>query len=51
MSDETRKIIVVGAGLGGLTLTLSLLRAGFKVVLLEQALRLGEGQGLADALE
>ncbi|MEE2689165.1 MAG: FAD-dependent monooxygenase [Pseudomonadota bacterium] len=47
MADETRKIIVVGAGLGGLTLTLSLLRAGFKVVLLEQAPRLGEvGAGI-----
>jgi len=47
MADIARKIIVVGAGLGGLTLALSLLRAGFEVVVLEQASRLGEvGAGI-----
>lgn len=67
MSDTAHKIIVVGAGLGGLTLSLSLLRAGFEVVVLEQAFHLGEvgagiqisangarvlhGLGLADELE
>ena len=35
-------VAVAGAGLGGLTLALSLLRAGFRVTVLEQARRLGE---------
>ena len=42
MSASPKKIIVAGAGLGGLTLALSLLRQGFEVVVLEQAGRLGE---------
>ena len=36
------KVIVVGAGLGGLTAAASLCRRGMDVVLLEQASRLGE---------
>ena len=35
MVVSDRKIIVVGAGLGGLTLALSLIRAGFEVTVLE----------------
>ena len=47
MTVSNRKIIVVGAGLGGLTLALSLIRAGFEVTVLEQAPRLGEvGAGI-----
>ena len=47
MTVSNRKIIVVGAGLGGLTLALSLVRAGFEVTVLEQASRLGEvGAGI-----
>ena len=47
MAVSNRKIIVVGAGLGGLTLALSLIRAGFEVTVLEQASRLGEvGAGI-----
>jgi len=40
-------VIVVGAGLGGLTATLALLRAGYRVSVFEQAAELGEvGAGL-----
>lgn len=40
-------ILVAGAGIGGLTAALSLLRAGFDVTVLEQAPKLGEvGAGL-----
>ena len=47
MAVSDRKNIVVGAGLGGLTLALSLIRAGFEVTVLEQASRLGEvGAGI-----
>jgi salicylate hydroxylase len=42
MSKDQGHIIVVGAGLGGLTLALCLVRAGFKVSVLEQAKALGE---------
>ncbi len=42
------KIIVVGAGIGGLTAALSLLRAGFKVEVYEASPELGEiGAGLS----
>lgn len=47
MAESKPKIIIVGAGLGGLTLALSLLRAGFPVSVLEQASQLGEvGAGI-----
>ncbi len=47
MSASSQRIIVVGAGLGGLTLALSLLREGFEVTVLEQAAKLGEvGAGI-----
>jgi salicylate hydroxylase len=36
------KIIVVGAGLGGLSTAIALARRGHKVIVLEQASRLGE---------
>ncbi|MBT6277262.1 MAG: NAD(P)-binding protein, partial [Chromatiales bacterium] len=39
---DKRKIIIAGAGLGGLTAALSLHHAGFDVVVLEQARVLGE---------
>jgi salicylate hydroxylase len=42
MADSPTKVIIVGAGLGGLTLALYLARAGFKVCVLEQAKALGE---------
>jgi 2-polyprenyl-6-methoxyphenol hydroxylase-like FAD-dependent oxidoreductase len=43
----TTRILVVGAGIGGLTAALALLRYGFEVVVLEQARELGEiGAGL-----
>lgn len=41
------KILIVGAGLGGLTAAAALIQAGFNVVVLEQAKELGEvGAGL-----
>ena len=44
---DTKKILVVGAGLGGLTLALSLQRAGFQGTVREQASQLGEvGAGI-----
>lgn len=47
MTNTSSKIIVIGAGLGGLTLALSLLREGFDVTVLEQAAQLGEvGAGI-----
>ena len=47
MAVSDRKIIVVGAGLGGLTLALSLVRAGFEVTVFEQASQLGDvGAGI-----
>jgi len=42
MTDKRRHIIIAGAGLGGLTLALCLVRSGFKVTVLEQAKILGE---------
>ncbi|MBV40522.1 MAG: monooxygenase [Rhodospirillaceae bacterium] len=42
MTTEHRNIIIAGAGLGGLTLALCLVRAGFTVTVLEQARTLGE---------
>jgi 2-polyprenyl-6-methoxyphenol hydroxylase-like FAD-dependent oxidoreductase len=42
MNGEIKSIVVAGAGLGGLTLALCLLREGFEVVVLEQAQALGE---------
>ena len=47
MTKHRLKIVIVGAGLGGLTLALSLARANFEIVVLEQASRLGEvGAGI-----
>jgi len=47
MAKSSQKIIVIGAGLSGLTLALSLLREGFDVTVLEQASKLGEvGAGI-----
>jgi len=43
----TNRILIAGAGIGGLTAALALLRRGFEVVVLEQARELGEiGAGL-----
>ena len=43
----TTKILIAGAGLGGLTAALALLRAGYQVTVVEQAAQLGEvGAGL-----
>ena len=41
-NNTTGNVIIVGAGLGGLSLALCLARAGFKVTVLEQAKALGE---------
>ncbi|MED6310890.1 MAG: FAD-dependent monooxygenase, partial [Pseudomonadota bacterium] len=47
MTKHKPKIVIVGAGLSGLTLALSLARANFEIVVLEQASRLGEvGAGI-----
>ena len=44
---SSRTIIVAGAGIGGLTVALTLANAGFRVIVLEQAERLEEaGAGL-----
>jgi salicylate hydroxylase len=44
---RSRTIIVAGAGIGGLTAALALIRAGFRVVMIEQAERLEEtGAGI-----
>jgi salicylate hydroxylase len=44
---RSRTIIVAGAGIGGLTAALALIRAGFRVVVMEQAERLEEtGAGI-----
>jgi salicylate hydroxylase len=44
---SSRTILIAGAGIGGLTAALALSRAGFRVVVLEQAPRLEEaGAGL-----
>jgi 2-polyprenyl-6-methoxyphenol hydroxylase-like FAD-dependent oxidoreductase len=44
---RSRTIIVAGAGIGGLTAALALIRAGFRVVVVEQAERLEEtGAGI-----
>jgi 2-polyprenyl-6-methoxyphenol hydroxylase-like FAD-dependent oxidoreductase len=44
---RSRTIIVAGAGIGGLTAALALIRAGFRVVVIEQAARLEEtGAGI-----
>jgi len=46
--DPAPRIVVVGAGLGGLTATLALQRAGYRPRLLEQAAALGEvGAGIS----
>lgn len=37
-----KKIIIIGGGIGGLTLTLKLLRSGFDPILIEQAHQFGE---------
>ncbi|MBT4488968.1 MAG: monooxygenase [Rhodospirillaceae bacterium] len=42
MMKNTNTVIIAGAGLGGLTLALCLVRAGFTVKVLEQAAALGE---------
>src|SRR5271163_2395770 len=42
-----RRVVVAGAGIGGLTAALALARSGFRVVVLEQAERLEEtGAGI-----
>lgn len=44
---RSRTIIIAGAGIGGLTAALTLARAGFRAVILEQAMRLTEaGAGI-----
>lgn len=42
MTDENDRILIAGAGLGGLTAALALIRRGFRVAALEQAPALGE---------
>src|SRR5437588_3162865 len=44
---RSRSIIIAGAGIGGLTAALTLTRAGYRAVVLEQAMRLEEtGAGI-----
>jgi salicylate hydroxylase len=44
---RSRSIIIAGAGIGGLTAALTLTRAGYRAVVLEQAARLEEaGAGI-----
>src|SRR5690554_4882497 len=46
-SQAIERIVVVGAGLGGLTAALALLQRGFRVTVLEQSAELGEvGAGI-----
>ncbi|OWT60380.1 monooxygenase [Candidimonas nitroreducens] len=42
MEKKAEHVVIVGAGLGGLTAALALLRQGFRVTVLEQAPALGE---------
>lgn len=47
MASSSRTIIVAGAGIGGLTAALAIAKAGFRVVLFDQAARLEEvGAGI-----
>ena len=47
MATPSRTVIVAGAGIGGLTVSLALARSGFRVLVLEQAERLEEtGAGI-----
>ena len=47
MSQEQRRVIVVGGGIGGLAASLALVRQGFHVKVLEQAPEIGEiGAGI-----
>src|SRR2546423_2027982 len=44
---RSRSIVIAGAGIGGLTAALTLTRAGYRAVILEQAARLEEaGAGI-----
>ena len=47
---RSRTIIIAGAGIGGLTAALTLARAGFRAVVLEQAARLEDGRRRHPAL-
>lgn len=47
MSEQTRKVIVIGGGIGGLAAAMSLVRQGIEVLLLEQANEIAEiGAGI-----
>ena len=43
-------VVVVGAGIGGLSAAIALVRAGHRVTIVEQAPKLGEASTLMDAL-